>query len=218
MISSKKDIALVIGSGSHAKVVISILKENFINKKIIIYSKNIIYPDEKIFDIPIQTSESLINDLQAEAEAYIAIGDNIERAYWYNELKKINFSMPNLLASSAILDSHVDLGQANIICHKAYLGPGAQLKDNNLINTASILEHDVSVGSHNHFAPGSISLGSVSVENFNFIGSQSVVKEKIKIGNNIVVGAGAIILNNIEEHGSVYVGNPGLKMLKGKKI
>jgi UDP-perosamine 4-acetyltransferase len=205
--------AIVIGTGGHSRVVLSILS-NVGAQVVGLVELGAIRMNEKILNLPVLGGVEVLNKFEGsyEIDVYIAVGDNIIRSFWFDSLKARNFSLPNLLSPHAIVDSNAQLGEANIICPRAYIGPEAKLGNNNLINTAAVIEHEVRVGSHCHLAPSSVVAGRSEVEDQTMLGAGSIVIESIRIAKFTMVAAGAVVISNIEIPGSTWIGVPARRL------
>ncbi|MBQ4120192.1 MAG: acyltransferase [Clostridia bacterium] len=71
-----------------------------------------------------------------------------------------------------------------------------------------ILAHDASTC----YSLGYAKIGRVNIGNNVFIGAKSIVLPNVNIGDNVIIGAGSVITRDIES-GSVYVGNPAVKIM-----
>ncbi len=202
--------ALVLGTGGHSRVIISILstfREMEIIGAVELGKYN---AGEKILDVPVLGSVQVLEDIhdRDQVNIYLAIGDNKLRRDWFHKVKEMGYSLPNLLSSDALIDRYAKMGEGNIVCSRAYIGPGATLGDNNLINTASLIEHEVQVGSHCHFAPSSTVAGRVSIGDETFIGAGATIIDQIRIAERTTIGAGAVVIKTIESAGATFAGVP----------
>lgn len=202
--------SIILGTGGHCRVIASLLAANHEANIVGILDLATHVPNEKILNIPVIGSVCYLEDVkdQSQTDVYLAIGDNKMRRSWYYKVKEMGFSLPNLLAKSAIVDRDAHLGEANVICPFAYIGPEAVLGNNNLVNTGAILEHEVKVGSHCHIAPSSVVAGRTSIGDYTFLGAGSVIVDRIQISSQTVIGAGATVIKSIECSGGTFVGTP----------
>ena len=210
-----KKKALIIGSGGHSRVVISILNEaSFYDVQAIldVSSEESIYTDEFIKDIPVGNVSELDEYYDCGIDAaFIAIGDNDTREYWYKKLNK-KFNLPNLISSSANIDNSSIIGNSNIICSNCFIGPDSNIGNNNILNTSSIIEHEVEIFNNCHIAPSATICGRSSIKSNCFIGANSTVIDKVSVAQFCTLGAGSTLLKSIEEENSKYVGSPAKKL------
>ncbi len=208
--------AFIIGSGGHARVIVSLLQNEFANiykiKKIFSLDKKKYKNDNKL-KIPIEqfNLENIQNS--KNNNFFIAVGDVNKRKQLYKLLKKNNFMMPNLISKFALVDQSAELGLSNIILPFAKVGPFSTIKDNILINNFCNIEHEVVINNHCNCNPGSVICGRSILDHSITIGANATVIENIKIKNSNIIGAGSVVIRNINTSNNVYVGIPA-KILK----
>jgi sugar O-acyltransferase (sialic acid O-acetyltransferase NeuD family) len=202
--------AVVLGSGGHCRVILSILDAVGGYRIAEIIELGTPRFGEQIMGIPVTPNPLGIVDWcgHSEVDFFLAIGDNNLRKYWWEKIKAIGLSMPNLISPQALLDSSSVLGESNVICARAFIGPQAILGNNNLINTSAIVEHEVIVGSHCHLAPSSTVAGRGRIENSCFLGAGSTVIDNISVAANTIVGAGGTLVRNVVQSDGIYLGTP----------
>jgi sugar O-acyltransferase (sialic acid O-acetyltransferase NeuD family) len=211
----KKKQAIVIGTGGHSRVVLSILSNLNTHNIFGVLDLREIQTGETILGIPVIGSIDSIKEFDNNVfEIFLAIGDNSLRKSIFLRLKSHKFSLPNLISQYAIVDVNSNMGEANIICPKAFIGPSSIIGDNNIINTGAIIEHEASIKDHCNFSPLSIVAGRSSVDNECFIGSSATIIDKINITEKVIIGAGSTVIDDILKPGT-YVGSPAkLKVIK----
>jgi UDP-perosamine 4-acetyltransferase len=209
--SSKKRPCLLIGSGGHARVVLSILKEesNKIHDVIGILDLQTPKKNEKYLDASvIDNVDAMEQFCGTVPDIFLSIGDNAIRKKYFELGKSLGFIFPNLISEKAFISPEVILGQGNLICHNAYIGCGASVGDNNILNTSSILEHESCIGNHCHLAPASVICGRSRIDDQVFVGAAATIVDYIKIISNTVIGAGAVVVKDIETPFMVHMGVP----------
>ena len=199
-----KRIANVLGTGGHARVVVSILLDLQSHEKI------------NIFELGQQRVDEQILGNHNSEDFFLAIGSNSLREKYWKILQKNKVITPNLVASTSFVDPSAQLGEGNIICHQAILGACVHIGDNNLLNTASLIEHESKIGSHCHMAPKSVLAGRSTLGNTCFVGLGAKIIDKLNVANGTTIGAGACLLECISEENRTYAGIPA-KDLKSVK-
>lgn len=198
---------LLLGSGGHCKVLISILHSQ--NEKIEGYFN--IENNGAFFDIPYLGEDSKISDYSIdEFEIINGIGDVQVRNYLFTLLKEKGYSFKRVIHDKAVVAKEVELGEGVQILANAIIQPNAKLEGNVIINTGAIIEHDCFIGQSVHVSPGSIILGGGRVKKNSHIGSNSTVLPNIVIGEKVVVGAGSVVTKNITDN-KICWGNPALE-------
>tara|TARA_B100001057_G_scaffold35263_1_gene31962 strand:+ start:8569 stop:9156 length:588 start_codon:yes stop_codon:yes gene_type:complete len=185
----KKSKIIIIGYGGHARSCIEAIKSSnkfqiigYIDKK-----KN----KENIFNLDYLGDDNQLPELRKISKnAFISIGqikDNKPRKIIYKKLKKLEFNLPIIIASTAYLSNFVEIGEGTIIMHNTFLNSNVKIGTNNIINTGTIIEHDARIGNDNHISTSVVVNGNVSIGNNNFIGSNTVVNNNVKIKNNRII-------------------------------
>ena len=207
--------ALIIGTGGHCRVVLSLLADTKEHDVIGFIELGIPKKNEIIMGIPVVGSDAdLVSySKHTNLDVFLAIGDNMQRSDWLKKAHILNFSTPNLISPSASIHSSVQMGEANIVCGNVFIGPETVLTDNNLINTAVVIEHEVKVGSNCHLAPSSTVCGRCSINDSCFIGAGSTVINNIELAMHTKIGAGSTVIKNILEPNGTYVGLPAKKLV-----
>tara|TARA_E500000178_G_scaffold352299_2_gene415433 strand:- start:306 stop:953 length:648 start_codon:yes stop_codon:yes gene_type:complete len=210
-----KKKALIIGSGGHSRVVISIINEASLYDIVAIIdvsSKSSNDNSEFIKDIPVSNVSQLDEYYECGIDiAFIAIGDNDNREHWYKKLNK-QFNLPNLISSSASIDKSSFMGNSNVICSNCFIGPDSNIGNNNILNTSSIIEHEVKIFNNCHIAPSATICGRSLIKSNCFIGANSTVIDKVSVAQSSTLGAGSTLLKSIDEENSTYVGSPAKKL------
>jgi UDP-perosamine 4-acetyltransferase len=209
--------AIIFGAGGHARVLISLLLDLGQHEILGIYDLQSQSKDEVILGYQVRP---MVPDLKSlfsgtEVDFFLAIGSNELRRIWWDKVKNMGFSTPNLISPYAHIDRFAVLGLGNIVCAGAFIGPGAKLGNNNLINTGAIIEHEVLVGSHCHFAPSSTIAGRSIIHDECFIGVGSTVIHSKTVAAKTILGAGAVLVDDIKISDGVYVGVPAKIVMEG---
>jgi UDP-perosamine 4-acetyltransferase len=209
--------ALLIGTGGHSRVVLSLLRDCKQHNVLGIIDLEELRPNESIMGTPVIGSVSYLNSLSeaSNLDIFLAIGSNITRRLWWEKLTQSGFKLPNLISPFAIVDPLACTGEANVICARAFLGPESVLGDNNLVNTGAILEHEAVLGSHCHLAPSSTVAGRTRIGNECFIGANATVIDRLEVAERTRIGAGATVISSIEDPGGTYVGTPARRKAEG---
>lgn len=189
---------IIIGSGSHAGVVIDAVK--LLNQYRIIGLLDDVNPAGEFrhgYRIEGQ-SRMLVED---ECDFFVGIGDcAIREKMVTTDRRFINVLHPSARANPpACKGSYFG---ANCV-----VGNGAVVGDFCIINTGSILEHDSRIGNFSHMAPGSVTGGHVTIGSRTLIGINASIRPGVVIGNNVLVGMGSVVTKDIPDN-SVAYGNP----------
>ena len=127
------------------------------------------------------------------------------RIHLFDLLSKLGAEVPVVIAASALVSRHANIGQGTIVMHGAIINAGATIGENCIVNSRSLVEHDTHVDDHCHISTNAVLNGGVRVGRETFVGSGSIVHQNIEIGHRCTIGAGAIITKNIESDSLVQV-------------
>ena len=204
---------IIIGCGSHATSVISIIESATVNYSIIglvdtakTHNENEEKSSYKVF--------ATLEQILAEPENYlhfecvIAIGDNRVRSEVFDKLKSKSFKLPTIISNHAFVDRTVVVGEGNVISHGAIINAKAELGNNNIINTSAVIEHDCLLSDHIHIAPKAVLCGGVKIEDFVMVGVSATVLPDVNIAMGSILGAGALLVKSIKEINHTYLGVP----------
>lgn len=192
---------ILIGCGGHAKSVVDSIESagkynivGFLDYKAEKYKQyEVIGKDEKL--------EELF--LSGIKNAFVTIGymgKSMLRNDIYDKLKKIGFSIPSIVDSSAILASDVQISEGVYIGKGAIVNSNAVIDKMSIVNTGAIVEHDCKVGSFSHVAVGSVLCGAVSIGKNVLIGANATILQERSIGDFSIIGAGVTVRKSIKEN------------------
>ena len=153
-----------------------------------------------------------------KAEFVITVGfikNPAIRIKLYNKIKEVGGKLATIIASTAYVSKHAEIGEGTVVLHQAFVNAGAKVGKNVILNTATNIEHDALIGDQCHISTGTMVNGECKVGERCFIGSQSVLANCISVGDDIIVGAGSFVRKSITEKG-IYSGNPAILKVKAK--
>ena len=200
-----KSQIVIIGSGGHSRMIIECAQCLKYKVKYIIDISKKKDVEEKILNIPVKNLVYL-KKIKKKTKVFLAIGDNIRRAKFYNKYK-LYYNFINLIHPSSYVAKNITIGKANFIAPKAVVNSLGKIGNNSIINSGSIIEHECEINDNVHIGPGSILCGRSKAKLNVFIGSGSIIFPKIVIEKNCVVGAGSIVINKTSPN-SLYLGSP----------
>ena len=199
----KKNI--VIGSGGHARSLISLLLKKR-KKNITINSISKIKLNEKIYGISLNRLD-LEKELKKNNNFYLAIGDIKLRKEYFNLLIKEKKILPNIIASSSNYSNNLKIGLGNFIGENSFIGPFVKIGSNNIINTNTSIDHESEIGSNCNISPGVTIAGRVKINDNSFLGMGASISNNITLCKNIIIGANSFVNKSINLPGK-YFGNP----------
>ena len=206
--SDKNRPCVILGSGGHARSLLSLLAAlewpiaGCISPKA--PSNN--WPK----DCPWLGDDAILNVLDPDAVVLAnglgSVGPPTQRTNVYTAGQARGFSFPTLIHPTAI-HTNLNFNEGIQIMAGVIIQAGVKVGENALLNTGVIVDHDCWIGAHSHLAPGVTLSGGVCVGSGAHIGTGAVIIQEISIGKGVVVGAGSVVIGNIEP-GMTVVGNP----------
>ncbi|WP_288982535.1 acetyltransferase [uncultured Flavobacterium sp.] len=209
MIKTNSNI-LIFGMGGHAKSVIRIIEAE---AKWNIYG---LLDDEEYernsIDILgyqlVGFRNNLLEFIQLDIKnAFVAIGNNQDRARITNDLISKGFSIESIIHPNASVLNNAPIGYGTMIHAQAIIGPDAIIGKGTIISAFSGVGHDSIIGDYAHLTPGVLVGGGAVIGDFSFLGMGAVVLPGVKIGKNVQVGANSVIHKDLEDN-IIVAGNP----------
>lgn len=121
------------------------------------------------------------------------LGKGSVRQKLYAELKRIGYTIPNIIDKRAVLAKNVYMGEGIYIGKQAVVNANANIGSMCIINTGAIIEHDCSIGDMAHIAVGTVLCGNVQIGKSTFVGANATIIQGRKIGEHCVIGAGEVV-------------------------
>ncbi len=194
---------LLIGAGGHAKSVIDSLKTQGKYEPAGIIDKTEV-GNTQVLSIPIIGADEDLPRFYEKGihHAFVtvgSIGDTRIRQRLYQKLKKIGFTLPNIIDPSAVISPTVKLGEGVFIGKSVTVNAGSFIGKMAIINTGAVIEHECTIGNFCHIASAAALCGNVSIGENTHIGTNATVIQGIKVGSNALVGAGSVVLKDIPD-------------------
>lgn len=199
LITSNDKPIIIIGSGTHAKVLIHALKNC---GRIILgvtdpYKKvgencndvRVLGNDDIVFEYSVNEIE-LVNSVAG-------INKKELRRKLTKNLEDKGYVFTKVVHPSAIIADGVVLNDGAQIMAGAILQPGVKIGHSSIINTGSIVDHDCIIHNDCHIAPGVTLNGNVIIGERTHVGTGTSVIENKKIGQDCIIAAGSIIHHDI---------------------
>ncbi|KKR79530.1 MAG: Sugar O-acyltransferase, sialic acid O-acetyltransferase NeuD family [Candidatus Nomurabacteria bacterium GW2011_GWA2_40_9] len=192
----KRKKIVILGGGSHAEVLLSILQLHTIT--ILGYTDHI-----KKRNLPIKY---LGNDLSVgyhspkDIQLVNGLGSTdlpLQRQFIYEKFKKLGYTFASVIHPSAILAKDVKLSEGVQLMTAVVINVNSQIGENSIINTGALIDHHCCIGKHSHIAPGVTLSGGIHIGNCCLIGAGTTIIQNISIGNQVVIGAGSVVIKNV---------------------
>lgn len=202
--------AIVIGSGGHARVLISAL--NALQREVF----GILHPDatlvgQSIAGIRILGNDDKVREYASDTIELVngigSVSSTAKRKDIFIKFKKKGYSFAQIIHPSATIMPDVQSGEGVQIMAGAIVQTGCVIGNNAIVNTGAILDHDCMIGAHVHVASGAVLSGGVRIGEMAHIGTAAIIIQGIKIGYEAIIGAGAVVIRDVPP-GKKAIGNP----------
>lgn len=192
---------VMLGSGGHAQVVMSVLKEINLNiDTIVTQVKPINFPesnkyrwlfsDNELFDLFLPDQAVLVNGVGS-------MPGNDFSCKLFKKFRDLGYDFMTVVSPRAFVGENVQLLMGAQVMAGVIIQTGSVIGENTILNTGAIVDHGCDIGSHNHIAPGATLCGCVRTEQRVHIGTGANVIQNISVGSLSVIGAGATIVRNV---------------------
>lgn len=201
---------VILGAGGHARVLIDSL--NALGREI----KGLTDLDATghVLGVPILGDDSTLPSVDTVelVNAIGSTGDTVQRRTVFDVMKAKGYTFATVVHPSAIVASHVILGEGAQVMAGAVVQVGTTIGANTIINTRAGVDHDCTIGTHVHIAPGATLSGSVRVGSGCHIGTGANFIQGLNIGDHALVAAGATVCRDVAANTRV-AGTPAKELL-----
>ena len=206
----EKQKVVLIGAGSHAKVVADAIKASGKDQILGVVDPGV-KPGEGWWS-GIQGLPDVDSSEFARYECkrfVICVGDNVKRSRIVDRILE-RFSdaeFPVVIHPFTSVAPSATLGQGTVLFAGAVVCADAQLGEFCIVNTRATVEHETVVGDFVHVIAGVVMGGKVRIGDFSAIALGAILFRGISIGSHTVIGAGSVVTGNIPD-GVIAFGSP----------
>lgn len=153
-------------------------------------------------DVRVLGGDEVLARLRDEGvrHAFIGIGGttgNRARRKVYDKAVALGFTVPPLVAASAVIGFDTAIGPGAQVLAKAVVGPRCTIGANTIVNVGSLVCHDSKVGDDVHLTPGSVVAGNVRVGSGTTLGMGATVLFGTRIGRGCLIHNGANVVGDL---------------------
>lgn len=199
---------ILVGAGGHAQACIDVIEQQGqFEIAGLVGTANQLHAHQCGYAV-IGTDADLPRLAQSHRYALITVGQILSpalRMRLFLQVKALGLELVRVVAPSAHVSRHAQLGEGTIVMHGAIVNAGATVGANCIINTRALIEHGASVGADCHIATGAILNGNVRVGAGSFVGSGSIVKEGVLLGKQCIIGMGMSVRHDQADHARTTV-------------
>jgi len=190
---------IVFGTGGHARVVGSIIQALGIYRLQGFLDQKQAGRDERILGKPILGTWKEAGQWKKRGIRYaaFAVGDNRLRQQLHEKISAAGFQCPSLIHPEAWCDASSQIGEASVVCAKAFVGVEAKISTGCIINSQALIDHESTLGAFSHISPGCAVAGRVHIGEGAWLGINATVIDQVRIGSWSTVGAGAVVTKSV---------------------
>ena len=203
----RKKPIILLGAGSHARVVLDMLLEQ--NCEVLgLTDANAALWGTLVFGVPVLGDDACISRyVPSNVELVNGIGSIASTRLHqqvYENAKRLGYKFANVIHASAVMSSRCTFGEGLVVMAGTVINAGTCVENNVIVNTRASIDHGCHIASHVHIAPGCVLSGNVFIGEGTHLGTGSVAIQGVHVGANVLVGAGTLVLHDIAEGTSVY--------------
>ena len=191
---------LLIGAGGHASACIDVIEQEARYRIAGLVGTGAELNSIHLGYSVIGTDEELAGLFRSIPSALITVGQIQSptlRMRLFEQVAGIGFQFPTIVAPTAYVSKHAQVGPGSIVMHGAVVNAGARVGKNCIVNSRALIEHDAVVGDHCHISTGAILNGNVCLGDGCFAGSSSVFRHGVQVGPNCVIGMGVVVRRDL---------------------
>jgi UDP-N-acetylbacillosamine N-acetyltransferase len=164
---------LILGAGGHGKVV----KETAMAMGCF---ESIDFLDDQS-EVAIGKCKDYKQFAHHYAYAFIAIGTNVLRMNWAEELIEAGFQLPVLIHPTAYVSPSATVEAGSIVCAKAVVHTNAFIKRGCIISIGALVDHDSFIDEYTHIDTGAIVKAGSKVDHLKKVDTGMVYSNKKKL-------------------------------------
>lgn len=209
--------SVIIGAGTYGEVYLTYLQEAGVDV-VGFLDDNPKYANQIVRDIPVLGPISKLDTLMTSdgIEAiYCPLGDNKLRVKFLTKAKNLGYKTPCFIHPSAIISSHVTIGDGVYILLGTTIMPHTIIEDYVMISMGVHLAHHCVLEEGVFLSTGCNFGASIHAHKYAYCGISSTIMTGIhELGEDCLIGAGAVVIRDVPER-AVMAGVPA-KVLKIK--
>lgn len=140
-----------------------------------------------------------------------SIGSRKEKQKVCESLLKRGAKFQSLIAKTAKIEDHVEIGDGCIIANWVIIGCETKIGINNLIQDFAIVGHDCTVGDYVRIDTHCTCVGGTEICSGATLHTSSVINHNVKVGEDATVGALSFVIRSVKP-GTTVCGNPARKI------
>jgi len=201
---------IVVGSGGHAKVLISTMQ---LRHRSILGFVDLNPVAPSLLGIECLGDDAAVS-LHASGDVQLVNGvgsakSTVTRRDVYDRFTLRGYCFATVIHPSAIVAHQVDMADGVQMMAGVIVQPGCRLGANIVLNTGCRIDHDCVIGDHAHVSPGVTLSGNVHIGTGAHVGTGASIIQGVRVGAGCVIGAGAAVIRDVPP-GTVVAGVPAM--------
>lgn len=211
---------VMLGSGGHAKVLLSLVIANGLKIHGICDPQLQRLGVVEWRGIRVLGGDEMLEHLDCKHISLIngigqTVGSDLRRRIYELGVAK-GFRFPALVHPTAFVDRSAVLADGVQVMAGAIVQADVYLGCNTIVNTRASVDHDCRVAAHVHIAPGATLCGNVQVATCSFIGAGATVIQGLAVGESSVVGAGGVMIRDLPAWNVLLTQTPRFRPISAK--
>lgn len=165
-----------------------------------------VFDGDEFYGAEVHRPEEYLDE-PGRIEIVIANGTPVNRESIREKVKRMGFSLTNLIDPTTIISPTARLGKGIIITPFSTISSDAVLHDNVLIQSYVRVGHDIEIGEDSVLSSNVGIGGKTTVGAQTYIGMGAVVKDELHVGSGSIIGMGAVVHTDVPD-GVTMVGLP----------
>ncbi len=203
-----KDL-VIIGAGGVGRDILNIIERSYEKT-----FSNIFFLDDNInigkkinnVEVVGKTTD-LVNFSNQKTEIVIAIGNPLQRNFFYKFVNKNKYNLFSIIDRSVLIKKPVKIGKGVIIFPNTIISQDTKIGDNTLVDSNVLVGHDVIIKKNCVLSPMACILGKVVIESCVEVGCSSQIFLNVKVGKYSKIGMGSSVYKDVPRSFTV-AGNP----------
>ena len=108
-------------------------------------------------------------------------------------LKQLEFALPPIIASTAVVSRYAQIGEGTVVMHQAVIDAGTVVGANCIVNTGALAAHDCNIGDHSHLSLHAVICGNVRIGKCCYIGANATVVQDCNVDDYTFVRAADLV-------------------------
>lgn len=160
---------LILGAGGHGKSVAETAELMGVWDTIVFADDSFIEKKELAKYNIVSTIGNIKNIASIVDEAIVAVGNNLLRKKWQQDLKKIGIPIATIIHPSVIRSTNINIGEGSVVMAGCILGVDVNVGEGVILNIGTMLDHDVIIGDYTHLSVGVKIAGEKTIEPYSFL-------------------------------------------------